>query len=253
MIPRFDYGDKCWWCGGLADSAEHKYKKSDLLKEFGSGPYKSHNEIVRVVHEEKVRKIPGPKSQEVKFPNNLCQNCNNNRSQPFDIAYSEFVSYLKNNEEEIYLSKQFQFSNIFGKNYEIKKNDVIRYYVKHICCRLASAKVLIKDEIKNFLNGSLTLKSISLNMEVREDIVALIKRWEKEGITTGSLWIGDLSCILNEKAGYVRNVSSFYGYRWLRTNYFYDNEIVMETNISDDIVILGAGYEISPQMILDMK
>ncbi len=253
MIPKVDYGNKCWWCGGLADSAEHKYKKSDLLKEFGSGQYKDQDELVRVYKGE-LRKILGPKSQEVRFPNNICQTCNNDKSQPFDLAYSTFVNYLKNNEEEIYSAKQFQLSMIFGKDYEVKRVDVIRYYVKHICCRLASAGILIKDEIKDFLNGNMTLKFISLYMEIREDIVALIKRSEADGINAGSLWIGDLACILNEKAGYVRNVSSFHGYRWLRTNYIYDDEIsILGTNFINDTVFLGSGYSISPGLIFNTK
>src|SRR2546423_12673051 len=34
-----DYAGTCWWRVGIADSREHKYKKSDLVREFGAGPW----------------------------------------------------------------------------------------------------------------------------------------------------------------------------------------------------------------------
>jgi len=69
MTKRYDYSNKCWWCGNQADSKEHKYKRSDLIKEFGRGSYSGDKELVRVF-DSQLRKIQGPNSNEVKFSNN---------------------------------------------------------------------------------------------------------------------------------------------------------------------------------------
>jgi hypothetical protein len=37
----------CWWCGAPASSSEHTYKKTDLVREFGPGPYKGRNALIR--------------------------------------------------------------------------------------------------------------------------------------------------------------------------------------------------------------
>jgi hypothetical protein len=37
--PIFSESGRCWWCGVPADSREHKYKKSDLIRQYGSGPW----------------------------------------------------------------------------------------------------------------------------------------------------------------------------------------------------------------------
>lgn len=249
MVHSFNYGDQCWWCGTFADSAEHKYKKSDLVREFGNGPYKRQDEVVRVSANQ-LRKVLGPNSKEVKFHNNLCQPCNNDRSQPFDRAYDQFVAYLRDYEEEIYTRKQFKLSAIFGAAWETDKKNIIKYYVKHICCRLASAGILISDDLRDYLNDQKHLKCINLHMEVREDIVAYIKTVTSQGINSGGLWIGDLLYILNEKTGAMRDMRSFIGYRWLRTSYVYDESIMISTTPLDkDVVILGSGYNVNPDEI----
>jgi hypothetical protein len=62
MIEMYDYKDRCWWCGNAADSGEHKYKKADLVREFGKGPYKGAKELVRVI-EGQLKIIQGPNSK----------------------------------------------------------------------------------------------------------------------------------------------------------------------------------------------
>src|SRR4030042_6683170 len=244
MIQRYDYKGTCWWCGSIANSAEHKYKKSDLVREFGHGPYEGDREIVRGV-EQQLRKIQGPSSKEVTFDRNICQKCNNEKSQSFDRAYEAFIVYIKNHETDIYTSKQFKFSDIFGVGWQIGRDNVIRYYVKHICCRLANNGILIRDEIRDYLNDKNILQFINLYMEVREDIIALIN-----SCNVGGLWIGSLGYKFNKKTGIMSDIESFIGYRWLRTNYVYDEDILNPvTNLFNDIVILGSDYNVDPKMI----
>jgi hypothetical protein len=83
----------CWICNKIADSAEHRIKKSDLVSLHGSGSYKGENALF-LVREGKQTPIQGPNSKVVKYRKNLCSTCNNSYTQPFDKAYECFVDYL---------------------------------------------------------------------------------------------------------------------------------------------------------------
>lgn len=97
--------DVCWWCRGSADSREHKYKRSDIVREFGKPPYASDETPVilkdygdrRQLHD-----VRGPNSSLARFATTLCGRCNDTRSQPFDAAYDRFVEYLREREDEIF-------------------------------------------------------------------------------------------------------------------------------------------------------
>jgi len=52
---------------GRCRSREHRYKKTDIKREFGSGPYHGIAEVVRVVHGQRPQTIRGPGSGGLKF------------------------------------------------------------------------------------------------------------------------------------------------------------------------------------------
>ncbi len=96
---RFGYQGQCWWCGNAADSREHKYKRSDIVREFGRGPWAE--PMLRVAGGNRQFRVQGPNSQGLKFSKSLCQRCNNDRNQPFDLAYDSMMDYISRNESEI--------------------------------------------------------------------------------------------------------------------------------------------------------
>jgi hypothetical protein len=243
MIIAHNYLGTCWWCGGIADSAEHKHKRTDLRREFGDGPYLGDSEIVRNVKERSTT-IQGPKSKEVKFIKNLCQKCNNQRSQAFDRDYDKFTSFIKDNEEAILRKKSFNFSDIYNNDWEFARINLIRYYIKHIGCRLASANILISQDIVNFLDGrqGQTLKHIGFYLEIRSDIANMINALQSSQLGDGCLWIGDLMCSRDTSGSALSDAASFIGYRWLRMNYLYDYRIGNSfDNFSKNKVVLPIG------------
>jgi hypothetical protein len=253
MIEKHDYKDLCWWCRNVADSGEHKYKKADLVREFGKGPYIGANKLVRGISGE-LRSIQGPNSKEAKFENTLCQTCNNEKSQPFDVNYDIFTEYIRANEPKIIATRQFKFSEIYGNDWKNCRVNLLRYYVKHICCRLASAKILVRHEVISFLNGAQDLHFLKFNLEIREDIVAMMNGLKKSGMDNGCLWIGDLNHQISKSRGEISEAQSFLGYRWLRMNYLYDYSIEhTEDNFSDDLVNLDTGYNIHPETVRNWK
>src|SRR5689334_9234505 len=90
---RYHYAGRCWWCGNAADSGEHKYKRTDLVREFGSGPWRGQSAVAQVVGE-KQRDLQSPGSARLKFSKVLCGTCNSARSQAFDQAYEQFAEYV---------------------------------------------------------------------------------------------------------------------------------------------------------------
>ena len=152
-IDRHDYKDKCWWCGSIADSREHKYKKTDIIREYGKGPFRGGSAPVRVYNGQKYF-IQGPNSKEAQFEKNLCKHCNEAKSQPFDRAYDRLQNFIKINREFILDSKAIQFRDVYGTDWNKDLHNLMRYYIKHICCRMVSSNIKIDPNITDYLNGA---------------------------------------------------------------------------------------------------
>lgn len=234
MFPRHDYKNKCWWCGNTADSQEHKYKKSDLVREFGkvSDPK---GYAVRLIGGEEMRTIQGPKSKEVKFDTNLCQYCNNTRSQPFDRAYDIFTDYINKKEFDIIKFRQFSFSKIFENDWKTKRDNLFRYFIKHICCWLASYKIWIAPEITDYLNGAPYMQYIQLKFDICLDPVVILRAFDIIEKEHGHLSIGNMTCHFYNDRKYVNELKSSIGYRSIRCSYIYDSKILTNSKYNADI------------------
>jgi hypothetical protein len=224
---RHDYGGRCWWCGAVADSREHKHKKTDLIREFGSGPYLGDSAVVRGF-DGTLRQVQGPDSNEVKFPRVLCAPCNNARSQPFDAAYDTFAGFIADNEDTILLTRRFRFSDVYGIGWRSARENLAKYYAKHISCRLADAGIKVEQPILDYLDGrSSSLTGLEMQLEIRDDIVALYRHLRSHHGESSSqgFWMSDLLCMYSPSTGAISEVQGFMGYRWLRLNYVYDSRI----------------------------
>ncbi len=223
------------------------------MQEFGIGPYYDSEEVVKGI-DGKLIPVQGPNSKAMKFSKNICQKCNNERSQPFDKCYEDFTEYIRTNELEIIGSKQFRFSDIFLESWDQKRLNLLRYYVKHICCRLAENNIYIHQRIIDFLNGATELMYLNYNLEIRLDIVAMVIVLKKDNIGDGCLWLGSLDYLQSKSTGKKSDIRSFLGYRWLRMNYKYDYSLEhTNTNLSADKVVLPVGWNINPLEIISKK
>ena len=72
----------CWICGAPADSREHKIKRSDLVREFGDGPYRDDDTLIHFMDGQDPRDLQGPNAKRLKYDPVLCGDCNSARSQP---------------------------------------------------------------------------------------------------------------------------------------------------------------------------
>ena len=223
---RHDYGGSCWWCSALADSREHKYKRTDLVRIFGPGPYVGDAAVVRGVAGLS-RQVQGPKSDEVKFPPALCATCNNARSQPFDSAYDAFTEFITQQETQILQTRRFRFSEIYGATWRTAKENLAKYYVKHIGCRLADAGIRVEQPMLDYLDGrSHRLSGLQMRFGIQGGILALTEHMRSHGDSFGGgLWMGDLVCMYSPSTGSISEVEGDLGYCWLGLYYTYDARI----------------------------
>lgn len=202
--------ETCWWCGERADSREHKIKKSDLVREFGSGPYK---EPLVSSRDGVDRFVQGPDSKIVKFKPTLCAKCNNERSQSYDRSYDQFVAFVHDRERHILASRSIDLRVIYGPDWEDGRDDFFRYIAKHAGCRLAENEVDVPESIRLYLEGGPPpCEELAIEVEIRSDIAAIAK----SNLGGGGLWLGDVLLTDLDNAGFATVVESHLGYRWLR-------------------------------------
>jgi hypothetical protein len=156
----------CWWCDNKADSREHIFKKSDLKRIFGNRSY-THNSAPIIDDGIKLRKVQSPDSRFVKWQANLCSNCNNARSSPFDKAYDEFIEKIQPFFFQIMRDKHIDLRLIFGDEWEAKYKNLLKYYIKHIGCRLSNHELGATKNIVDFLNNDDKLRDVAYSFEIR--------------------------------------------------------------------------------------
>jgi hypothetical protein len=161
-----DESKTCWWCENEADSREHIFKKSDLKRIYGNTSYT--HEFAPIIDDGiNQRKVQGPNSRFVKWQANLCSNCNNAKSSSFDKAYDEFIKNVQPFFIEIMNNKFIDLQLIFGDEWEIKFKNLLKYYTKHIGCRLSNHELGTTKNIIDFLDNEDKLKDIAFTFEVR--------------------------------------------------------------------------------------
>lgn len=222
-IIKKDYKNRCWWCGNLADSREHKHKKTDFKRLYTTEL--TEGKLPVVDKDKKFYQIQGPDSDLLKYDKVLCQKCNNSRSQSFDRAYDKFIEYFDDKIDVIIQDGYIDFEEIFPDDYELEKYNTIRYYIKHFCCKLASNNIMIDEKIIDFLNSKTnTLNSVLMKFEIRYDKYILEKLQNKVDLLFG-LNIGPLTFSLNHDNNQYKWLSYSYDYKCLRVNFTYSKSI----------------------------
>lgn len=171
MFEIVEHSIECWWCQvNEATTSEHKYKKSDFRKLFTNLNYEA-----IIFNEEITKDIQGPNSELIKFDKNLCAHCNTSRSSNMDNAYATFFSYMIDNYDLIISSRIIDFKDVFGSHWCTPKRDVMRYILKHVCCRLHKNQISIPMSYLEFLNGSNIMNEVAFRFCYNSDLFSLLK------------------------------------------------------------------------------
>lgn len=219
MLITHDYGSACWWCGAIATTGEHKYKKTDIKREFFDPSQPLAPVIIRDGQQILVQ---GPNSDSLKFPLVLCAPCNTAKSQPLDRAYDLVIEYLAANEISLAQGAYIDFSKIDPISTVTTKLDFLRYVVKHICCRLSQNKVQIASSVIEFLNGETNiLDGMAIHFIQNLDLLALIHA-PKDPLGT---YLGLSPLHVNFDRHRIQNAYGALHYRSFEIRYICDNMI----------------------------
>ncbi|MGJ7540620.1 hypothetical protein ACSFCK_10145, partial [Brevibacterium luteolum] len=160
---RRDQSGKCWWCGGVGDSREHKHKASVLRKMWGE------EGLLLGRDGAELWPVPSVKSKVAKFGKTLCQECNNVRSQQFDEAYDIFVQFVWDNNRHLNRAHSIDWRQVYDADWEVKTGDLARYLIKSFGCWIADSGFPPPQVFADFLNGG-TLQDTALVIERQQSI-----------------------------------------------------------------------------------
>jgi hypothetical protein len=128
----------CWICGDLATTGEHKTKQSDLRAVLGkptqAQPFYYHDNKT-----ERNRRIGSYKGDFLKSPSRLCAPCNNQRTQPYDLAWERMSNYLRTQVPPLRAGDFVSADRIYPLDPDREMQNVQLYFTKLTGCHLDEA------------------------------------------------------------------------------------------------------------------
>ncbi|MBS5237545.1 MAG: hypothetical protein KHY75_12855 [Enterococcus faecium] len=149
----------CWWCGNKATTGEHKIKQTDLRRLAYRKGSDQQDDIYRFGESFSGILRSLKKGNTVRWGKNLCANCNNARSQPFDEAYVKFMDFYIQNFNLLYSYKILDWSWVYGRDWQQGAANLARYFAKQFGCMMATEDLPVPQDIINFANGDLRCPS----------------------------------------------------------------------------------------------
>lgn len=198
----------CWICGDVADSEEHKFKASDIKRFHGkkADAYYVSGEAI---------KINSYKDKNLKFPRVICTHCNNTRTRPHDDAYDIFTAFCYNNYLKILEFSNLNWEAIYGRNWEVEKMNLYRYYAKHAGCKIVSSNISADlSNLAGFIKRENPPADFILSFEQKEGVEAIMNVFNREH---------KYNHLYNSESTYWdRNINVKFG-GWLTNNYMTTN------------------------------
>lgn len=124
----------CWICGAIADSREHKFKRSDLKRSSATWALDDRPYLFRGGE---TRRLQSPNSEHATFGKVLCSKCNSTRTQPYDRAYERFSEWINDQGPALMERAELDFTDIYGAEFAPQVLNLLKYFAKHFGCRLA--------------------------------------------------------------------------------------------------------------------
>lgn len=158
----------CWICGNIADSGEHKIKKS-LLKKVFDNEFK--NKSMRHIKYGKEDKLPGPNSDKIKFKKVICSQCNNSRTQSSDVSFDIFLDFIIKYYKEINKKRMIDYKEIYGENFPEQQTNLFKYFVKIFGCDLSENGFAVPLDIVNIIDKIYFETRLKITLSINENII----------------------------------------------------------------------------------
>jgi hypothetical protein len=123
---------KCWICGDEANTGEHLIKASDLRSVFGHVSQK--NPVYFHTALRRNQPIGGIKSNALKSDALICARCNNQRTQPYDLAWERLSDFLRNKRPAIRSGDRISLQKVFPGAIQQSMLRVHLFFVKLFGC-----------------------------------------------------------------------------------------------------------------------
>jgi hypothetical protein len=204
------------------------YKKGDLINH------------IKYLTEAKGKNIQSSNSRRIRFSKTLCKNCNEAKSQGFDLAYQRLIEYYYLNRQKLKYQRKINLEEVFGLGWSEEYSNVKRYIGKHVGCRMAELGFLPSKNLISFLNG------VEENKDLK--IVFQIKPYQlgAKDDPIDSIFIGPGYPINNSVFKFKNLVTSFSGWYSIANftwNYLHEKNISRNTIDSRIINIDLVNYE----------
>jgi hypothetical protein len=143
----------CWICGATANSREHVFKSRDLKRIFDRDGLEF-KDLPTHIGEVGHSKIPGPKSDIMKYQPSLCSDCNNTRTAKSDRAYDLLSDWIATSQGDGGVGL-LRLDDVFGENFLDEIDYLRRYFAKSLGCRIAASNsVVFPDDFPNPVTGA---------------------------------------------------------------------------------------------------
>jgi hypothetical protein len=90
---------RCWICGQPADTAEHRFKATDIRRAIRLSQRQP--AYLQINLQATNKEIDSAKAKALQYSKSLCGYCNNTRTQPYDRAWERLSEYIRTNWREI--------------------------------------------------------------------------------------------------------------------------------------------------------
>lgn len=220
---RLPPSDLCWWCGAPATTQEHRIKHSTLrrIAQADSGEVELANTYkVADDFEGPLRSLK--KGSQVKWRKNMCANCNNARSQPFDYAYDVMETFLIQHADELITRPRLAWADVYGEDWQPGATSLARYFGKQLGCMLAGQRLPIPEDLIAFLNGSPRCPSVTFMLYRNWRGGAAHRTFLNAGLADGiTTFVGLLPSTAYQRDGALSGVDYGYhiGYVWFVVNW----------------------------------
>lgn len=170
----------CWICGDTATTREHLQKKTDVIAMFGKGSFDG--VVKKDFDSGKKSLVQGASSGLLKYPNDLCSKCNNERSQPYDRAYDLFASYIRDNFGKLKRTLLIDTTLVFGKNQaKSRQQELFLYFMKAFGCQLHDRGLPVPQEMRDALLGNSYPKTFRISVALNDEFLEFLQNFPLEG------------------------------------------------------------------------
>lgn len=205
----------CWICGSPADSAEHKIKRTDLVRIHGQATKFTRKGLDYLRSDGQVFPLQGPNSKAVKYQPSLCADCNNRKTQKADFAYTMFMDFIEDHADEIIRTRCISLRSVFRNPSPHKESKALfGYFAKVLGCRIQDCGLPVPKEIVAAVSDGKVSNLISVCFSIDTD-----RDWSRPDLDQ-KLGTGNILHTLGSPG--ITRYACAYHYRWLAISFWFN-------------------------------